>query len=142
MSEASPHRLKQRSLGRSVARVATEVLAVGLVALDWLATQRAAAAMNYAPFLSGRIVAHVYQPFAWLWWEHRWANSGLRYGSHMVSLALLWRSCEHLVLYPIVVLGGVAALAILFSKESEPPADLHGSAGWADERQIKKGGLL
>jgi type IV secretory pathway TraG/TraD family ATPase VirD4 len=142
MNEQSPHRLERHSPGHKLIRLATEVLAVAFVIFNWLATQRAAVVMHYGAFLSGRMVAHVYQPFGWLWWQHSWPNGAVRLGTHIVFLAALWRSCEHLVLYPMLVLGGIAGLCGLFLIQQSHPADLHGSATWATTKEIKEAGLL
>jgi hypothetical protein len=98
--------------------------------------------MGYPPFLDGRIIAHIYQPLGWLWWEHKWPENGLRIGNRIVWLAPIWRSCERLVIYPMLVLGGVAALCALFLMKPRQAADLHGSATWADAAEIEKAGLL
>jgi len=140
MTEQAPYRQHEQN-GRKFVRTASELLFVGLIAFNWLATQRAAAAMHYAPFLSGRLIAHVYQPFGWWWWQYRWPHSGLQIGNRVIFLAPMWRVCEHLVIYPMLVLGGIAALFTLFLMKPHTPADLHGSATWADAREITKAGL-
>lgn len=97
--------------------------------------------MHYPPFLSGRLAAHIYQPFAWWWWQHRWPHSALQIGNHVIFLAPMWRVCEHLVIYPMLVLGGIAALCSLVVIKPHAAADLHGSATWASSREITKAGL-
>src|SRR5690349_3962446 len=114
MIERAPHRLERQSTGRKFIRLASEVLALAFVATNWIATQYAAAVMRYVPFLSGHLIGHLYQPFGWYWWEHLWPRNGLRIGNRILFLAPVWRNCEHLVLYPLLTLGGITALCALF----------------------------
>jgi hypothetical protein len=141
MTEQAPHRLQAQSVDRDFIRVASVALAAGLVTLNWLATQRAAATMCYAAFLNGRIAAHIYQPFAWWWWQHRWPQSALRIGNRILFLAPIWRACDHEVIYPMLILGAMAGLCGLFLMKPRH-ADLHGSASWADAAEMKRAGLL
>jgi hypothetical protein len=141
MREQAPHRLQAQSVDRDLIRVASVALAAGLLALNWLATQRAAATMRYAAFLNGRIAAHIYQPFAWWWWWHRWPQSALRIGNRILFLAPIWRACDHEVIYPMLILGAIAALCGVFLMKPRQ-ADLHGSATWADAADMKRAGLL
>jgi len=141
MTEQAPYRLHGSSVDRQFTRVTSVALAFGLVGLNWLATQRAAAAMGYAPFLTGRLIAHIYQPLAWWWWQHRWPQSAVRIGNHIVFLAPIWRVCDHEVIYPMLILGAMAGLWGLFLMKPRH-ADLHGSASWADAAEMKRAGLL
>lgn len=141
MTEQTPHRLQGQSVGHDFIRVASVALAVGLVALNWLATQRAAATMRYAAFLTGRIAAHIYQPFAWWWWHHSWPQGALRIGNRILFLAPLWRTCDQEVIYPMLILGAIAGLCGVFLMKPRQ-ADLHGSATWADAAEMKRAGLL
>ena len=141
MTEQAPYRLHGSSGDRQFTRVTSVALAFGLVGLNWLATQRAAATMRYAAFLNGRIAAHVYQPFAWWWWQHRWPQSAVRVGNRILFLAPIWRVCDHEVIYPMLILGAMAGLWGLFLMKPRH-ADLHGSASWADAAEMKRAGLL
>jgi hypothetical protein len=141
MIEQAPYRLDGSSADRQFTRVTSVALALGLVGLNWLATQRAAAAMRYAPFLPGRLIAHIYQPLAWWWWQHRWPQSAVRVGNQIVFLAPIWRVCDHEVIYPMLILGAMAGLCGLFLMKPRH-TDLHGSASWADAAEMKRAGLL
>ena len=141
MTEQAPHRLQAQSVERDFIRVASVALASGLITLNWLATQRVAATMRYAAFLNGRIAAHIYQPFAWWWWQHRWPQSAVRVGNRILFLAPIWRVCDHEVIYPMLILGAMAGLWGLFLMKPRH-ADLHGSASWADAAEMKRAGLL
>ena len=141
MTEQAPHRLQGQSIGRDFIRVTSVALALGLLGLNWLATQRAVATMRYAAFLNGRVVAHIYQPFAWWWWQHRWPQGALGVGNRVLFLAPLWRTCDNEVIYPMLILGAIAGLCGLFLMKPRQ-ADLHGSATWADAAEMKRAGLL
>jgi hypothetical protein len=142
MIEQTPYRQQRETKGRKFLRIESEVLTVGLMVFNWFATQWAARVMYYPVFLDGRIVAHVYQPFAWFWWQHRWPHNTLRIGNRLVYLAPIWRTCEHTVIYPMLLVGGIAALCSLFLVQQRQPADLHGSATWASAAEIIEAGLL
>jgi hypothetical protein len=142
MTESTPYRQQSDSRGHKFLRIGSEVTAAGLVAVNWFATQLAARTMYYPVFLDGRIVAHIYQPFAWFWWQHRWPQNALRIGNRLVYLAPLWRTCEHTVLCSMLVLGGVGALCSLFLVPRRRTADLHGSAAWAGTTEIVEAKLL
>jgi len=142
MNEQAPYRLQREPAARKFMRLASEALALGLVGFNWLATQRAAAALHYPRFLNGRLAAHVYQPFAWWWWQHRWPQSALQIGQHVILLAPMWRACERQVIYPMLALGLAAGLYGEALMTHRPLADLHGSATWADLAEMKRAGLL
>ncbi len=142
MTEQAPYRLQRKPAGRKFMCLASEALAVCLVGFNWLATQRAAAALHYPGSLNGRMAAHIYQPFAWWWWQYRWPQSALQIGRHVILLAPMWRACEHQVIYPMLALGLAAGLCGAALMTRRPPADLHGSATWADKAEMKRAGLL
>lgn len=132
MIEQTPYRLERQSGNRRFLRLASEVLAVGFVASNWVATQHAAAMMRFAPVLGGRLIGHLYQPFGWYWWAHQWPG----------ALTPISRSCAHIVIYSMLVLGVLAGVCAVFVMSPRQAADLHGSARWADAAEIKKAGLL
>jgi hypothetical protein len=142
MIERAPHRLEQGFTSRRLLRLGTKILAGGFIATNCLATQRAAAGMHYPAWLSGRLIGRVYQPFAWWGWMRSWPDGGVRIGSRIVALAPLWRSCEHLAVYPVLGFGILGALIAVLLNRRQAPADLHGSACWADTTEIKKAELL
>jgi hypothetical protein len=142
MTESTPYRQQRETKDRRFLRIGSEVLGVGLVVFNCFATQYAAAEMHYASFLSGRMIAHLYQPFAWWWWQHYWPHNALRIGNRVIFLAPMWKVCEHLVIYPLLVLGVVGGLIGVLLNQRQAPADLHGSASWADAAEIKKASLL
>jgi type IV secretory pathway TraG/TraD family ATPase VirD4 len=142
MTEQAPYRLERQSANHKFIRLASEVLAVWFVVVNWAATQWTAAVLRYAPFLSGRLIGHLYQPFGWYWWQHRWADNAVRIGNRIILLGPMWRSCERLVIYSILVVGLLMAVCALFVMSPRQAADLHGSASWASESEIREANLL
>ena len=140
MTEQAPHRMDGEGSQRRFLRMAIDALVLFEVALNWLATQLAAAVMHYPPVLMGRMFGRLYQPFAWWWWRFRWPQGAIRIGSHVNLLEPLWRICDGIILIPPVVLGGIVALAawMLIKPQRE---DLHGAASWANLEEIKRSEL-
>jgi hypothetical protein len=141
MTEQAPHRMQRLTPRQRFLRIGVDILVVVLVLLNWFATQLIAALLRYAPFLMGRLVGHVYQPFAWWWWWHHWPRGTVQIGHNLISLERVWRLCERIIFYPtgaLLVVGGLAA--VVLSKWGTP-ADLHGSASWADSAEVKRTGL-
>lgn len=142
MTEQNPHR-RQDTGAQKFLRYGSITLAVSAVALNWFATQRIAALIGYPVNLNGHIVGHLYQPFAWWWWAHRWPTGFVvPVGDFRVPIETIWKSCEHLVIYPLLAFGAIGGLIGALLNKKEAPADLHGSATWADTTEIKKAELL
>ena len=137
MNEQTPHRIEGESSQRKFLRMAIDALVVMEVLLNWVATQLAAAVMHHPSTLMGRILGHLYQPFAWWWWRYHWPQGAVRYGNQVYLLEPLWRICDGIIVFPPVVLGGIVALIawMLIKPQQE---DLHGSAQWADADEIKR----
>src|SRR5215469_14523699 len=141
MTEHAPHRTRAIPHRRFL-KAGMDALVVLVVALNWMATQLIAAALHYPAFFMGRIAGHVYQPFAWLWGQYYWPHSALRIGHQIIPLERAWSLCDRMVFYPaaaLVVIGGLLSALIM---KWGGPADLHGSAAWADSVEIKRTGLL
>ena len=137
MIEQAPHRIQRESSQRKFWRLATDGLVVIEVALNWLATQLAAKVMHYPAALMGGIIGRVYQPLAWWWWRYHWPEGAVHIGQHVILMQPLWRICEGLIIYPVLVLGVIAGLIALLLTQPQQE-DLHGSAQWADANEIKR----
>jgi type IV secretion system protein VirD4 len=110
--------------------------------------------LSFAPQLNGRIItlaaprglgrplAHIYQPFAWWWWQARYPHAVVQIGRSVIALQPLWRWCENVVLYPLAGLGVVLGLISAVLVKWRGTADLYGSASWACRPDIKRAGLL
>jgi hypothetical protein len=138
----APHRMQSETPGRKFLRLGIDALVIVLVAVNWLATQLIAAGLHYPPFFMGRIVGHVYQPFAWWWWQYHWPHEAIRIGRQIIPLDRAWQAGDHIVFYPVIalVVGGAVISGLLH--KTRGPADLHGSAEWGNELEARKAKLL
>jgi len=141
MIEHAPHRTRAIP-HRRFFKAGMDALVALLVALNWVATQIIAAALHYPAFFMGRIAGHIYQPFAWLWWQHHWPHSALRLSHQIIPLERAWSLCDRIVFYPTVALVVIGGLMSALLMKWSGPADLHGSAAWADSAEVKRTGLL
>jgi hypothetical protein len=142
MIEQAPHRMERESPHKRFLRIGIDALVVLLVALNWIATQLVALALHYPSFFMGHLFWHVYQPFAWWWWQYHWPHAAVRIGQHIIPLEKAWTLCHHIVFYPaiaLVVIGGILSGLLM---KWRGPADLHGSASWGDGADARKAGLL
>ena len=123
-------------------RIATIVaLTAGLIAFValWAATQRAAAMLGYAtplgePVTTLPLVGPVYAPWAILVWAWKWRNAG--------EASAVFASAMRLFEYPSIAAALLAMGAARFVRGISPRIhDLHGSAHWANSREIKAAGL-
>lgn len=142
MIERAPHRMQRQSAQKRFLRLGIDAVVIGLVLLNWIATQLVASALRYPPFFMGRIIGPVYQPFAWWWWQYHWPHNAVQIGHSIIPLERAWTLCQHIVFYPAIaflVAGGLIS-GLLF--KGSGIADLHGSASWADTAEVRKVGLL
>lgn len=113
-----------------------------LVVVSWIATQFIARRFDYQPALGEPMkrvgIGSVYQPFSWVVWGWRYCTSQ----DERIRRSL----CEGEM---IVFAGSFLGVAFFFvltnrrsRKLSENAEDLHGSARWAAEEDIKATGLL
>jgi hypothetical protein len=142
MTERAPHRMQSETPIRKFLRLGIDALVILLVALNWLATQLIAAALHYPSFFMGRIVGHVYQPFAWWVWQYYWPHNAVQIGHQIIPLDRAWHACDRIVFYPVIALAVGGALISGVLHKARGPADLHGSAEWGNELEAKKVKLL
>jgi hypothetical protein len=142
MIERAPHRMQRETPQKRFLRLGIDALVVALVLLNWIATQLIAGALHYPPFFMGRIVGHIYQPFAWWWWQYHWPHNSVQIGHSIIPLPRAWSLCDRIVFYPaiaIVIVGGLISGLLLKSRGS---ADVHGSAEWGDGAAAREADLL
>jgi type IV secretion system protein VirD4 len=115
---------------------------LGLVAVNWAATQYFAAQFRYQPALGKPILktpdATIYSPFDWIVWG--WHHSTSRDAQIRKPLF----ETEMIVLGGSIVCVGIFFVAAnrRARRLTENTEDLHGSARWATEDDIRKTGLL
>ena len=105
---------------------------MSLVAGLWGATQFFAHTFAYHPSLGGHL-NQVYPPWSILWWAMDWYS---RYPKEITQAGSVG------VLVAGVGLVGVFIAKQLASHSSKPNDYLHGSARWADKKDIQTAGLL
>lgn len=144
MAEQRPYRLSGTASDASLRQtkiVAMLTLGVAVVVVNWVTTQHAARLFGYsrtlgAPWCYFPLIGLLYHPWDWLVWWWRWHSEP--------TLAPLWELCAHEAVYPMVALSAIAmgAIAVARHKGFRNPSDLHGSARWANTRDLRAAGLI
>jgi hypothetical protein len=140
--EHAPHRMGREAPYRRFVRIWIDTTVAALILLNWLATQLIAAAFFYPRFFMGRLVWHLYQPFAWWWWQYHWPHASVRIGHTSVPLAAAWSLCNHLVFYPLIVLAVIGGIISGWLLKRRGPADVHGSASFGQAEELRKAELI
>jgi type IV secretion system protein VirD4 len=139
MAEHRPYRVTNRRAQAQLSKV--KVISVAsfvtvALAVNWAVTERAAALFGYSPLLGTSLFGRLYVPWQWIAWWSRW---------HAVpEFAVIWQTCVReaglfLLVGAAMAVGAVHIARWYFSDETP---DLHGSARWANERDIRASGLL
>lgn len=99
------------------------------IGASWMATQYTAHTLNYHPNLGPARVWKLYDPWmVWVWGWQYWDIEAYR---------PLWHTCLH-ILAVTHLAGGFAVLAAIWrGKRLGGETDLHGSAHWARERDVR-----
>jgi type IV secretion system protein VirD4 len=109
-------------------------LATGALFVSWRATQHTAAMFRHSPAL-GRSLFGFYPPWAWLFWWSRWRT--------VDRFQPVWEISGKDTTYPLLVLTAIAVGAIAIARHmlTASDSDLHGSARWATDSDIRAAGL-
>ncbi|HLV93900.1 MAG TPA: type IV secretory system conjugative DNA transfer family protein [Candidatus Acidoferrales bacterium] len=144
MAEQRPYRLSGTASDASLRQtkiVAMLTLGVAVVVVNWVTTQHAARLFGYsrtlgAPWCYFPLIGLLYHPWDWMVWWWRWHSEP--------TLAPLWELCTHEAVYPMIALSVMAmgAIAVARDKGFRNPSDLHGSARWANTRDLRAAGLV
>lgn len=143
MAEHRPYRSPKTSSGelQRVKFLVAIAIALAFLATNVVATQHAAAALGYSPFLGFRFIrcpriGRVYLPWEWLVWATTWHS--------IPQLWPIWAACLRTAVYPMVLIApaGVIAVALARGDAFGVRADLHGSARWSRSRDLQTAGLL
>ena len=105
-------------------------LIVCVMAINVGATQYVAAQFGYAPALGSPLIGHIYAPWEWLFWQHKFAQHAPQV-FRTVSTGIVLT----------MTLGVFAALA-LSGRKAERYEGIHGTAHWASKAEIEATGLL
>src|SRR5713226_1472054 len=143
MAEQRPYRVQGSAadarLGR-VKRIALLSLASAFIAINWVTTQHAASVLRYASWLGRPLFrlkgGAIYAPWSWMVWWTRWYWAP--------QLEPLWRQCAREALYPMAAVTAVCCVAIAVARKGwfASASDLHGSARWANTRDLKEARLI
>ena len=107
----------------------------GAVFISWRATQHAAAMFRHSPTL-GPSLFGFYPPWQWLLWWSRWRT--------VEQFQPVWDICRKETAYPLLALTAIAVGVIAIARHvlAVSDSDLHGSARWATDRDIRSAGLM
>ena len=143
MAEQRPYRVPGAAgdarLGR-VKRLALLSLASAFIAINWVTTQHAASVLSYASWLGRPLFrlkgGAIYAPWSWMVWWTRWYWAP--------QLEPLWRQCAREALYPMAIVTAVCCAAIAVARKGwfTSASDLHGSARWANTRDLISARLI
>ncbi|HLK80743.1 MAG TPA: type IV secretory system conjugative DNA transfer family protein [Xanthobacteraceae bacterium] len=127
-----------RAHNKIAAVVAVTAGLIAFLAL-WAATQRAAAMLGYAtplgePVTTLPLIGPLYAPWAILVWAWKWR--------HAAEASAVIASAMRLFEYPSIAAALLAMGAVRLVRGISPRIhDLHGSAHWANTREVKATGL-
>ncbi len=144
MAEQRPYRVPRSTgdarLGR-VKRIALLSLASSFIAINWVTTQHAASVLRHAPWLGHPLfnlpdIGPLYAPWSWIIWWTRWYWAP--------QLEQLWRQCAREALYPMAIVTAVCCAVITVARKGwlASASDLHGSARWANTRDLREARLI
>jgi type IV secretion system protein VirD4 len=144
MAEQRPYRFSGTAVDTRLSQIKIVVLlSLGsvFVVVNWMTTQHAARLFGYSPALGQPwchfpLVGLLYRPWNWMVWWLRWHSDP--------TLAPLWDLCVREAVYPMVTLTAIAMGAIAIARHGwfQNPSDLHGSARWANTRDLRAAGLV
>lgn len=139
MAEHRPYRVPNRRAQARLSQVKVGSVAsffTVALAVNWAVTERAAALFGYSPLLGHSVIGHLYAPWGWFAWWARW---------HAVpGFATVWQTCVRDAGLLLLLAAAMAVSAVHIARWyfSDEAPDLHGSARWANERDIRASGLL
>jgi type IV secretion system protein VirD4 len=105
-----------------------------------VATEHVAAMLGYAavlgtPFMTLRPVGPMYAPWDFILWAWKWRD--------VVAAQPVFQSGIRIFEYPTLIVGLAAMIVVGLSRRSRSHTDdLHGSAHWANRREVRATGLL
>jgi type IV secretion system protein VirD4 len=138
MAEHRPYRVISASAQTRLTQIkliaVSSFLLMGLL-INWRVTQLVAALFGYARPL-GPAWFGLYAPWEWIVWWSRW---------HWVDrFQPIWELSIREAAYPLLVLAAATAGVIVIARYflSGTTSDLHGSARWAETRDVRAAGLI
>lgn len=112
-----------------------------MIIASWIATQYFASQVGYQEGLGDAVYAFsdgrkVYQPFSWWFWNYQWMNETGPLQDYITRMQFV------LVAGAITSVIIAVYLAYRRSMKGELPEDLHGTARFAEERDVEKMNLI
>jgi len=100
---------------------------------SWVTTQWLASSFAYQNALGAPLVGRVYAPWSWLVWSHKfYDNAQPQFDRAYLVLAIAFGA----------IFAGGAVVMALRNRRTSAIKDLHGSARWATEEEIRATGLM
>jgi type IV secretion system protein VirD4 len=139
MAEYRPYRVANRAATARLVEVkliSVASFAVAALLINWWVTERAARLFGYAPALGPALPGGLYAPWAWIEWWMRWHG--------VERLQPVWELCARDAALPLLVAAALAAGAINFARWwlCDTTPDLHGSARWITDQEVRASGFL
>ncbi len=106
---------------------------LAFVAANVGATQYTAAAFNYHPNLGDPIIGKFYNPFGWITWQFEYFDI-YSYFFKTLNITMVGIFTGVFVVYIIVRLLGL--------RKAKIHDDIHGTAHWMEEKEVKETGLM
>ena len=139
MAEYRPYRSVNSAAQARLTRVkfiAVSGFLLLAIVINWIVTQHVARLFGYAPGLGPALLGSIYAPWGWLVWWARW---------HWAEqLQPVWELCLRQAAYPLFGAGALAAGSVIIARYliADDTPDLHGSARWANAREVWATGFL
>ncbi len=139
MAEYRPYRVISQHASAQLSQVklisVSSFLGVALL-INWVVTQHAARLFGYSRLLGPALIGGIYAPWEWIVWWSRWHGAE--------QLEPVWELCTREAAYPLLALGVLAAGTVIVARYllADHTPDLHGSARWANLREVWATGFL
>ena len=140
MAEYRPYRVISQHASAQLSQVklvsVSSFLGLALL-INWMVTQHAARLFGYSRLLGPVLIGGIYAPWEWIVWWSRWHGAE--------QLEPVWELCTREAAYPLLALavsdGWDGDSGARYRLADHTP-DLHGSARWANLREVWATGLM
>jgi type IV secretion system protein VirD4 len=138
MAEYRPYRVVNAGAQARLTQVKiVAVASFSLIALliSWRVTALAARLFGHSSALGSSLFGF-YAPWAWIVWWARWHG--------VEHFQPVWELCLRQAAYPLLAVGAMTVAVIRIGRYllSAATSDLHGSARWANTRDVRAAGLI
>ncbi len=109
------------------------ILFLFLFVCNVVITQVLAYKFDYQAVLTGELYKNVYQPFAWISWHQKY------YTSLEDTFLVAYSQASFFISILSIFL---VAFSLMFKRKEKAYADVHGTAHWADDKEVKAAHVL